>query len=477
MKMTTSNFWLLAMPMALMLVLKSTAFSTTLPFAVRSLSATATSSRSSSMATSTENGGSSGTDEYDAWLEQLDPSAFEEEDDAGFASAPSSSSRGDRSRGDSSRGDRGSSPFRPDSRGGPSSSSSRGPPRERRSSNNYGNSRQGGHDYQRDFQADDSRVPNEEAVHELIAQRNQARRRREFDLADDIRNELLQKHGVALMDRERMWRTGASDSGSGGGGRWGAARGGGRDGGGRGDRNNNSWGRDDSNERGGRGGGRDRFQPRGGRDGGRGGRGPPQDFGPNGHDYELSQDAGPNQSNLSEEKINELLAQRLQCKLVRNFRQADEIQNELFHHGVFVHDGNKEWRADGVGFGNSGGGKRGYDDPNPGRTQGSRADLNGPYQMSDFSLPLMDEQQIQALKEKAGDDDDNEELLEQATEELRQRIQALVDERLEARQDRNYEVADALRDDLKLDYNVGVCDRYVLLTLFYDRVPLRFCFI
>jgi len=89
----------------------------------------------------------------------------------------------------------------------------------------------------------------------------------------------------------------------------------------------------------------------------------------------------------------------------------------------------------------------------------------------------MDEQQIQALKEKAGDDDDNEELLEQATEELRQRIQALVDERLEARQDRNYEVADALRDDLKLDYNVGVCDRYVLLTLFFDRVPLRFCFI
>ena len=160
----------------------------------------------------------------------------------------------------------------------------------------------------------------------LIQQRNDARRSRDFDAADSIRQDLVKNYSVGIDDREGTWRTGVSDSGSG------QKFGGGGVG------------------RGGRGG-------RGSRDGGRGGRGgrgersKPKDYlGPNGHDYVLSEDSGQNNSIFSEPEIHGLLADRLQAKFSRDFRTADRIQMTLIDGGVFVHDGMKEWRGDGIPY-------------------------------------------------------------------------------------------------------------------------------
>ena len=61
---------------------------------------------------------------------------------------------------------------------------------------------------------------------------------------------------------------------------------------------------------------------------------------------------GENSSNLQDDEIHALLAERLQAKLSRDFNTADGIQAELIENGVYVHDGFKQWRADGVPFGN-----------------------------------------------------------------------------------------------------------------------------
>ena len=70
-------------------------------------------------------------------------------------------------------------------------------------------------------------------------------------------------------------------------------------------------------------------------------------LGPNGHDHELSGDSGPNSSELGEDEIHELLAERLQAKFAKDFDYADQIQNELIEWGVFVHDGIKEYQHEG----------------------------------------------------------------------------------------------------------------------------------
>ena len=97
---------------------------------------------------------------------------------------------------------------------------------ERRESfNSYG----GGHDYVRD--ASDTTSVDVEAVNRLMADRLHYRKKRMFDLADGIRDELQNAHGVTVWDKERTWsadsRGGRPDS-RGRGGRGG--RGGGRGG-------------------------------------------------------------------------------------------------------------------------------------------------------------------------------------------------------------------------------------------------------
>jgi cysteinyl-tRNA synthetase len=266
------------------------------------------------------------------------------------------------------------------------------PARAPRSSNNFVGEGTP-HDYQRD--TSDSSNVNMDVVDRMMSQRLTARKTGQFEAADAIRDELLRDHGVMIRDKERTWRSGCSESGSGRNfGRGGGGRGGDRDGG--------------------RGGGR------GGRGGGRN-----KNFGPNGHDYNLSQEAGASVSVLPEPEIHRLMAERLQCKLSRDFQGADSIQEELFSAGVMVHDARKEWRADGQGFGN--------DDnySKPGRDRGSRADRNRPYEMS----PESDE---------ASDVD---------------AIQKLINERVQAKMERIYGLADDIRDELRDVHNVLVDDK------------------
>eukprot|EP00521_Asterionellopsis_glacialis_P012310 CAMPEP_0195308814 /NCGR_PEP_ID=MMETSP0707-20130614/38422_1 /TAXON_ID=33640 /ORGANISM="Asterionellopsis glacialis, Strain CCMP134" /LENGTH=703 /DNA_ID=CAMNT_0040373101 /DNA_START=114 /DNA_END=2226 /DNA_ORIENTATION=- len=339
----------------------------------------------------------------------------------------------------------------------------------------------GGHDYTRDTSRDSSNV-DEDAVNALLAERVNAKRSRNFEEADAIRDQLLEEYHVGVYDRERTWRTGCSTSGSG------MRRGGGAG-------------------RGGGGGGGGRFGGGAGR-----GRGPRRErnFGPNGHDYELSSDAGPNQTSLADEEIHGLIAERLQAKLNRDFNTADRIQVDLLDSGVYVHDGMKEWRADGVPFGDfdGRGGK-------PGRMSGSHSDRNRPYAKSAYSLEFGgDEQQIADLlaertKYKTirdynsadriredllenydvhiddrirewsiggnfGDEHNQQRAMSQAmssrgyvksqssanlSPEDEEFVQNKVDERSEAKKSRNFDLADSIRDDLLDEYNVVIQDK------------------
>jgi cysteinyl-tRNA synthetase len=272
-----------------------------------------------------------------------------------------------------------------------------------------GGSRGGGSgEYERDTSVDSSNV-DVGAVEGLIQDRTMARRKGDFDMADNIRDRLLGDHGVQVWDRELTWRTGASASGSGS----------------RRPQQQGSFDRRGGDRNGGRG---------GDRNGGRGGdRGPrkPKNFGPTGHDYSPSEGAGPITASVSEDEIHAMLAERLQCKMSRNFNDADRIQAELTGAGVFVHDGMKEWRADGVMFGDY------ANDGKPGRERGSRSDRNAPYSQSEHS-----EYEANTLSEDQISEIDN-----------------LVSKRAGAKLTRMYDTADDIRDQLRDEYNVFVDDR------------------
>lgn len=263
----------------------------------------------------------------------------------------------------------------------------------------------GGHDYERDTSADNSNV-NLGQVNALIADRLEARKTGRFQDADAIRDILLDEHGVSVWDKDKKWRSGSSRSGSGS-----------RLGGGRQDSRGGRDGRGDRDPRGRRDNGGDRDSR----------RGPKQrEFGPNGHDYQLTPGAGPSVSALPEAEIHRKIAERLQCKLNRNFRDADAIQDEFEKYGVYVHDGRKEWRADGERFGGDfeRGGK-------PGREPGSRMDRSRPYTKSAHS---------------------------EYTDDVAQ-IEALLNERMEAKKARAFQDADAIQDELRADFNVEINDK------------------
>jgi len=242
--------------------------------------------------------------------------------------------------------------------------------------------RGGGFVYERDTSRDNSNI-DEGLILEMLEKRGIAKRNRDFETADAIREDLLVNYHVGVYDRERTWRTGVSVSGSG-----------------------KKFGG------GGRGGRRERKH---------------RDFGPNGHDYVLSVDAGPSISQLSEKDINSLLAERLQAKLNRNYDVADKIQLDLIENSVFVHDGTKEWRADGVPYGDFDGGR------GPGRTRGSRNDRNRSYTKSPHSAEVV------GVNEKL--------------------VDALVNERLKFKIARDYDKADSIREGLRTKFNVLIDDR------------------
>lgn len=244
-----------------------------------------------------------------------------------------------------------------------------------------------GYAYQRDTSRDESNV-DVAAVEALLNERSQYKRQRNYDAADEIRDTLLQEYSVGVDDREKTWRSGCSPGGSG---------------------LNGGYGR--PQRPGGRGGGSRRGTV---------------DFGPLGHDYNPSPDAGDIASSFAEEEIHQLLAERLQAKLARDFNTADDIQAELISNGVYVHDGLKQWRADGVPFVTLN--KNGDRDEGGRRMRGSRA----AYVKSKYSDPF---------------DGDEEEIIE------------ALQKRERCRAQRDFQSADKIRDYLLNELNLHVDDR------------------
>lgn len=135
-----------------------------------------------------------------------------------------------------------------------------------------------------------------------------------------------------------------------------------------------------------------------------------------------------NSSTLSDTEIHELLATRLQAKLRRDFQTADGIQFDLIDAGVYVHDGNKEWRADGIPFGDMG-----TDGRNPSRSSGSRSDRNRDYTKSIHSPD------VEGVEDRL--------------------VEALIKERQKCKMLKSYEKADAIREGLREKYNILIDDR------------------
>jgi hypothetical protein len=74
----------------------------------------------------------------------------------------------------------------------------------------------------------------------------------------------------------------------------------------------------------------------GGGGGGGGGR-----FGPSGHDYHFA--GQPGTSGVDENKVNSLIAQRVQCKMSRDFDTADRIRDQLKERNISVVDKEHRW--------------------------------------------------------------------------------------------------------------------------------------
>lgn len=252
-------------------------------------------------------------------------------------------------------------------------------------------------------------------INRLIFERNEARSEMRFEEADAIRDELMRGHGVRLFDNERAWRSGQTPTPRG-------------------------MRLTTHNRRGGGGGGGDRREPRDGESGGKRNF----DFGPRGHDYVLSADAGPNASPYDEDEIHVHIAERLQAKLVHDFAKADKIQAQLMDAGVFMQDRRKEWRADGQAYAND------YAKPRNGYGGGSRGNGGGYGGGGGSRDRTSNRSQGRGAYVQAARSPPTEFVKE---------IQALVEERSEAKRTRNFEHADDIRDDLKSIYNVHVDDK------------------
>jgi len=210
---------------------------------------------------------------------------------------------------------------------------------------NYGET---GHNYQRELleeEAGADPLPAEKVtvINDLLAARLQAKCSRDFDKADEIRDQLIAL-GVSINENNRSWKY--------------------------------------------------------------------KDHGPLGHNYERAED---DESDLDEEKlarINNLLRDRLQAKLRKQFDVSDERLEELTTMGVVVSEKPRGWRADGKPF----------------RTH--------------FRVE--------------GDGDDDADLIAALDEEA---ILAGIAERSLLRRDGDYEAADAIQEDLKNKYSVILNDK------------------
>ena len=157
-------------------------------------------------------------------------------------------------------------------------------------------------------------------------------------------------------------------------------------------------------------------------------------LGPNGHDYAPSSDStGINNSRFTDGEVHAMLAERLHAKFARDFRTADSIQTTLIEGGVFVHDGMKEYRTDGVPFDpprlhlGDAGGRGGGDGNHRNKQRGYVKSIHSP---------------------SLADGTSSDELIDR-----------LVNERTKFKMIRQYDKADAVREGLRNKFNVYIDDR------------------
>ena len=213
-------------------------------------------------------------------------------------------------------------------------------------------------------------------VEELLAQRSELRRARDFQGADEIRDE-LRGMDVTVKDQDGIWFVGRG------------ARGGRDDGDGYSRGGDSSW--------------EDR---------------PVRDFGPRGHDYEREggeAEAGGEPA-LSEEQvtlIDELIARRLAARLTRQFDVADTTKAELGRLGVYMDDKRRTWRFD------------------PPKDYGP---LGHDYERAEEDSTPFDEGQLETIND-------------------------LLRRRMEAKMTKRFDVADECLEELKDTFNIFVNDK------------------
>jgi hypothetical protein len=146
-----------------------------------------------------------------------------------------------------------------------------------------------GHDYQLCDDAGPSISPlSDDKIHKLISERLQCKLNRDFARADEIKKE-LDTNDVSIDDSNKLWRSDGV-----------------------------------------------RIYFAGGRN---------KKF-----EYTYAPDAGPSEADMTDEEVVKLLAERQDCRLNRDFEEADRIRDDLEGAGVQIDDVNRMWRADGNPF-------------------------------------------------------------------------------------------------------------------------------
>jgi hypothetical protein len=222
---------------------------------------------------------------------------------------------------------------------------------------------------------------------------------------------------------------------------------------------------------------------------------PKRDYGPLGHDYLPAADTGPISPlvKLTEEQIHSLIARRLQCKMAQNYSEADQILSGLVAAGVYLQDKRKEWRADGkLSFGTKkiqyvrrgGPGQLSEDDLATVASmveRRARAKRNEEFHLSDklsdalkveYGVKVNDKRREWSINTVLHNSEDDtvdvyvpspiapkDDPTHWIKEESKAFIQARLTDRVVARKNKDYAMADAIRDELKNDYSVVIDDR------------------
>lgn len=226
--------------------------------------------------------------------------------------------------------------------------------------------------YIRDPNDDFSKEVDEKPVMRLIQMRSKAQSNRNYRLADDLLRE-LNESGVYVWDKDKLWSCSPIAP-------------------------------------------RRRYNPTKGRNPSRNRNS--NQFNRHGHDYiQIGGGIDTNACQLTLNEIHTLVAKRLEFKLIKRYDKADEIQRQLYHNGVRIHDKLRQWRADGGVF-----------------EDAEHVLANKPFELNSFSKPFVDDG-------------------------IYQNVTKLVSLRDDCRSKQNYTEADRLRGILWVDFNVAVDDK------------------